>query len=70
MGNIMSNAHIRFEVIEHPLMMIIGVALITVGYVKAKKGTDSKSRFKSMSLFFLLGFAVILSRIPWDKLIG
>lgn len=69
MGNIMKNADIRFEVIEHPLMMIIGVALITVGYIKAKKGTESKSRFKSMSLFFLLGFTVILSRIPWDKLI-
>ena len=68
MGGIMKDSYLRFEVIEHPLMMIIGVVLITIGYVKAKKGTDSKSRFKSMAMFFLLGFAVILSRIPWDKL--
>ena len=70
MGSIMSDKYIRFEVIEHPLMMIIGVALITVGYIKAKKGTESRARFKSMALFFLLGFIAILSRIPWDKLIG
>lgn len=68
MGGIMKNADLRFMVIEHPLMMIIGVVLVTVGYIKAKKGTESRNRFKSMALFFLLGFAVILSRVPWDKL--
>ncbi|MBD79322.1 MAG: hypothetical protein CL840_10405 [Crocinitomicaceae bacterium] len=68
MGQVMKDSAIRFAVIEHPLMMILGVALITVGYIKAKKGTDSRTRFKSMALFFLIGFALILSRIPWDKL--
>ncbi|MGB0403515.1 MAG: hypothetical protein ACPGEG_05410 [Salibacteraceae bacterium] len=69
MGAIMKDADIRFIAIEHPLTMIIGVALITVGYIKAKKGTESKARFKSMALFFLLGFAAIISRVPWDRLI-
>lgn len=68
-GMAMKNAATRLYVMEHPVVMIIGVALITVGYIKAKKGTESKARFKSMALFFLLGFAAILSRVPWDRLI-
>jgi uncharacterized membrane protein len=68
MAGVMKNADLRFLVVEHPLTMIIGVTLITIGYIKAKKGTESKSRFKSMAMFFLLGFAAILSRVPWDKL--
>jgi hypothetical protein len=68
LSGVMKNPDIRFAVIEHPLTMIIGVVLITLGYIKAKKETESKARFKSMAFFFLLGFAIILSRIPWDKL--
>ena len=69
MASIMKNADLRFLAIEHPITMIIGVGLITVGYIKAKKGVDSKVRFKSMALFFILGLAAILSRVPWDRLI-
>ena len=30
----------RFVTVEHPLMMVIGVALITIGKIKAKKIED------------------------------
>lgn len=69
MSYAMKDAAIRFRVIEHPLVMIIGVALITLGYIRAKKASDSKAKFKSMALFFLLGLAAILSRVPWDRLL-
>ena len=37
MGEVMKNSELRFLVVEHPLTMIIGVILITVGYSKSKK---------------------------------
>ena len=37
MGEIMKNATMRSNVVEHPLTMIIAVALITIGYSKHKK---------------------------------
>ena len=68
MGEVMKNADLRFLVVEHPLTMIIGIVLITVGYSKSKKATTDRSKFKSMAFFYLLGLVLILSRIPWQKL--
>ncbi len=68
MSEVMKNAQLRFLVIEHPLTMIIATVLITVGYSKTKKATEDKSKFKSMALFYLIGLALVLSRVPWEKL--
>lgn len=68
MGEVMKNADLRFLVIEHPLIMIVGVILITVGYSRSKKADTDKSKFKTMAFFYLLGLIVILSRVPWHKL--
>ena len=68
MGEVMKNSELRFLVVEHPLTMIIGVILITVGYSKSKKADTDRSKFKSMAFFYLLGLVLILSRIPWQKL--
>lgn len=55
----------RLYIIEHPLTMIIGIVLITVGYVKAKKPGDDARRFKTIIIFYTLGLLLILLRIPW-----
>jgi len=68
MGEVMKNSELRFLVIEHPLTMIIGIILITVGYSKSKKADTDRGKFKSMAFFYLLGLALILSRVPWQKL--
>lgn len=56
----------RLYILEHPVMMIIGIALISVGYIKAKKPGDDASRFKTVILFYTLGLIFMLSRIPWQ----
>ncbi|UTW64406.1 hypothetical protein KFE98_09770 [bacterium SCSIO 12741] len=61
-------AALRFVTVEHPVMMILAAVVITMGYSKAKRAETSKNKFKMMSLFYLIGFALILSRVPWDKL--
>ena len=65
-GENMKNAIYRLYMLEHPLTMLIAVALITIGYTKSKKATSDVSKFKNLAIFFGLGLFLILLRIPWD----
>ena len=61
----MSDSMSRLYALEHPVINIIAVALITVGYSRAKKLTESKNQFRSIYMFYGIAFILILSRIPW-----
>ena len=55
----------RLLALEHPLINIIAIALITIGWSKHKKLLTGESKFKTFSIFYGLGLVLILSRIPW-----
>lgn len=61
----MKNADLRLTSLEHPLINLIAIILITVGWSKHKKLTDSTSKFKTFSIFYGVALLLILSRIPW-----
>jgi len=62
----MKDAALRLTSLEHPLINIIGIVLITIGWSKHKKLAASESKFKTFSIFYGLGLLLILSRIPWS----
>lgn len=62
----MSDKALRLTSLEHPLINLIAITLITIGWVKHKKLTTSESKFKSFSIYYSLGLLLILSRIPWN----
>ena len=64
-GAAMKNAELRLTVIEHPLINIIAIVLITIGWSKHKKAATSEAKFTSIFIFYGLGLVLILSRIPW-----
>ncbi|MBT3611803.1 MAG: hypothetical protein HN522_02520 [Flavobacteriales bacterium] len=64
----MGEAANRFVSIEHPLMMIIAVLLITIGKVKAKKATDNTKGNKTVFSYFIIALVLVVLRTPWDKL--
>ncbi|MDX1603427.1 MAG: hypothetical protein R3209_10160 [Salinimicrobium sediminis] len=66
MGGVMKDSTLRLYLVEHPLIMIISVILITVGYSKHKKKLTSHPKFKTLSIFYTLALIFILSRIPWS----
>jgi hypothetical protein len=66
MGEVMKNSELRLYIIEHPLMNIIAIILITVGWSKHKAATTDKAKFKSIWLMYLIALVLILSRIPWN----
>ena len=55
----------RLLALEHPLINVIAIALITIGWSKHKKLMTSESKFKTFSVLYGLGLLLILSRIPW-----
>ena len=57
----------RLLALEHPLMMIIAIVLITIGWSKHKKKTEDVSKFKTFAIFYGLALVIILSRIPWKN---
>lgn len=56
---------IRFFGMEHSLMMIIAVTIITIGSAKTKLKKTDKEKFKTMAIWFTIGLLVILTSIPW-----
>ncbi|MFT3794368.1 hypothetical protein [Flavobacterium sp.] len=67
MGEVMKNAALRLTVIEHPIINIIAIVVITIGWSKHKKAETSAAKFKSISIFYLIGLVLLLSRIPWGN---
>ncbi len=67
MGTVMKDSLLRYFSVEHPLMMIIAVVLITIGYSKHKKKETSAQKFKTVAIFYTIALVLILSRIPWGS---
>lgn len=65
MGEVMKNSDLRLYIIEHPLINLIAIILVTVGWSKHKSATTDKAKFKSIWLMYLIALVLILSRIPW-----
>ncbi len=70
MGEIMKDSVNRLYLVEHPLVNIIAVALITIGYSKHKKKLTSKAKLKTISIFYTIALVLFLSRIPWGTWMG
>lgn len=64
-GETMKVSELRLYALEHPLMMIIGIVLITIGYSRAKRMTTARKQNGTVLAFYLIGLALILSRLPW-----
>lgn len=65
-GDAMGDSVSRLYILEHPLTMIIAVILITIGYSRAKRMLGTNAGFKSIAIFYGIGLALVLIRIPWN----
>lgn len=66
-ATVMKTKEIRLLAVEHPLMMIIAIVLITIGWSKHKKKTEDLAKFKTFAIFYGIALLLILSRIPWSN---
>lgn len=59
----MSDAVIRYWKVEHVLMMVIAVVLITIGNAKSKKLADATAKHKTIAIFFGIALLLIVGSI-------
>jgi hypothetical protein len=55
----MGNAALRFIVLEHPILMLIALALAHIGRVRSKKAADDTAKHRTSFIFYLLSFIFI-----------
>jgi membrane protease YdiL (CAAX protease family) len=67
MGEVMKQPELRLMLVEHPIMMILAIVLITMGFSKHKKQLTDKGRFKTILLYYGIALLLVLSRIPWGN---
>ena len=68
MGAAMKDAALRMWTVEHPTVMIIGIVLVSLARIKAKKLEDAVAKHKTLAIYLGIGLLAIISRIPWDRL--
>lgn len=66
----MEDAELRLTSLEHPLVNILAIVLITIGWSRHKKALVSDLKFKSIFVFYMFGLVLILVRIPWKAWFG
>ena len=66
-ADVMKTKELRLLALEHPVMMILALVLITIGWSKHKKKTTDAAKFKTFVIFYGLGLVFILSKIPWTN---
>jgi len=50
----------RYFTVEHWVMMVIAIVIITIGYSKSKKGTTAEAKYKTVAIAYIIAFAVII----------
>jgi hypothetical protein len=66
-GSAMKDKTSRIQLVEHPLTMIIAVALIQIGRIRAKKAYADIEKHRRSLIFYGLGLLLVLIRIPWSS---
>jgi len=64
MGEAMKSAPLRYWLVEHPLPMLAAVALVHLGFARAKR-TAAAASHRHMLLHAGVAFMIILATTPW-----
>ena len=64
-AGVMKDSVLRFYTVEHITLMLAAIAIITVGYSKAKRQTEKALGHKVIFNYYLIGLVLILVSIPW-----
>jgi uncharacterized protein (DUF486 family) len=57
----------RLLALEHPIVMILAIVFITIGWSKHKKKVEDTEKFKTFSIFYGIALLLVLYRIPWNN---
>lgn len=67
MGAVMKDSDLRLLLIEHPLVNLIALTIITIGWSKHKRALEDSRKFKNIAYLYAIGLLLLLSRIPYNQ---
>ena len=65
-GDVMKDPGKRFWAVEHSVGMLVGIILVHIGYVVAKKNIDSDRKFKRLFWCIFIALGIFVAMIPWE----
>ncbi len=63
MGAAMKDSTLRYWTVEHAVMMLVAVVLITIGYSKSKKLPEALVKHRTVAIYFTLALLVVIAAI-------
>ncbi len=63
MGQAMKETMTRYWTVEHTVMMLFAIVLITLGHSRSKKAADDLNKHRSIALYYGLAVLVIVVAI-------
>ena len=55
----------RFYGMEHSIVMLLAIILITIGSAVSKKKDNDRAKFKALAIWFTIALILLLLMIPW-----
>lgn len=60
------NINLRFFGMEHSIMMLTAIVIVSVGSIKTKQKIKDREKYKTMAMWFSIGLILILLSVPWS----
>jgi len=67
MGAAMSDAPVRYFLLEHPLIMLVAIASAHIAAVQVRRAATDAERFQRASILYGLSLAAVAGFIPWAR---
>ena len=58
-GEVMKNAGLRADIVEHPTMMLLAAIVATVGYSSGKRAATDAQKHKKTAIFYSIALVLI-----------
>ena len=65
-GEAMADAQLRQFLIEHPLLNVLAIGALHVGWIRAGKAADDRGRMVRALVFIAIAVVLVLLSIPWS----
>lgn len=66
-GAAMQDASTRYFALEHPVTMLLALALAHVALARTRKAATDGSRYRTAVILLTLSMVLLLARTPWDR---
>ena len=63
--SVMADKYYRFFLVEHPVLMILAIVLMTMAHGMAKKDVPDQTKYRKALQYFVLALLAILAAVPW-----